>query len=113
MQIDGHRDNLLYYLLFLRLTPMVPNWLINVSAPVIGIPLWIFVTATLFGLVPTNYMHALTGSALASLDLSSPSPVRDNWKSMATLAALPVLALVPVLIKRRMAKDAKLKNHSR
>lgn len=112
-KIDGHRDNLLYYLLFLRLTPMVPNWLINVSAPVIGVPLWIFVTATLFGLVPTNYMHALTGSALASLDLSSPTPVRDNWRSMATLAALPVLALVPVLVKRRMAKDAKLKNHSR
>jgi uncharacterized membrane protein YdjX (TVP38/TMEM64 family) len=81
----------------------VPNWLVNVSAPIVGIPLPTFVVATALGLLPANYWHALTGSTLAALDLSSPAPVRDNWRQAATLVVLPLAALLPMVARRRLA----------
>lgn len=35
-QVDKHRNELLSYILFLRMTPFLPNWFINLVAPVIG-----------------------------------------------------------------------------
>ncbi len=48
-RIQSHKENLFYYMLFLRITPLVPNWFINVSSPIIGIPFGHFFFATLFG----------------------------------------------------------------
>ncbi len=48
-KVQSHSDNLFYYMLFLRITPLVPNWFINVSSPIIGIPISCFFFATLFG----------------------------------------------------------------
>lgn len=36
-QVDKHRNDLLSYILFLRMTPFLPNWFINLVAPVIGL----------------------------------------------------------------------------
>lgn len=48
-QVDKHRDELLSYILFLRMTPFLPNWFINLVAPVIGVPLYPFAVGTFFG----------------------------------------------------------------
>lgn len=49
-QVDKHRDNLLSYMLFLRMTPFLPNWFINLVAPVIGVPLFPFAFGTFLGM---------------------------------------------------------------
>jgi len=49
-RIQKHKENLLWYMLFLRITPLVPNWFINVSSPIVGIPFFHFFLATLFGI---------------------------------------------------------------
>jgi len=36
-------------MLFLRLTPLVPNWFVNIASPIVGMPIKIFATGTLFG----------------------------------------------------------------
>jgi hypothetical protein len=38
-EVHHHRHNLLNYILFLRITPIFPNWFINVSAPIVSVPL--------------------------------------------------------------------------
>jgi uncharacterized membrane protein YdjX (TVP38/TMEM64 family) len=48
-QVDHHREDLLSYMLFLRMTPFLPNWFINLVAPVIGVPLFPFSVGTFFG----------------------------------------------------------------
>lgn len=48
-QVDKHKDELLMYMLFLRMTPFLPNWFINLVAPVIGVPLFPFAIGTFFG----------------------------------------------------------------
>ena len=49
VQVDRHRDNMTSYILFLRITPFLPNWFINVVSPVINVPLWTFFFATVLG----------------------------------------------------------------
>ncbi|RXG70809.1 Transmembrane protein 41B [Armadillidium vulgare] len=36
-KIDKHKDNLLFYVIFLRITPFLPNWFINISSPVLNV----------------------------------------------------------------------------
>ena len=33
MQVEQHREHLIHYMIFLRVTPLVPNWFINITAP--------------------------------------------------------------------------------
>lgn len=51
-QVDKHRNELLSYILFLRMTPFLPNWFINLVAPVIGVPLYPFALGTFLGNYP-------------------------------------------------------------
>lgn len=51
-QVDKHKNELLMYMLFLRMTPFLPNWFINLVAPVIGVPLFPFAVGTFFGKKP-------------------------------------------------------------
>lgn len=48
-QVEKHRNDLLSYILFLRMTPLLPNWFINLVAPVIGVPLYPFALGTFLG----------------------------------------------------------------
>jgi len=63
-KIDENRHNLLYYFLFLRLTPVVPNWFLNASSSVVGVPFNIFFVASLFGLLPYTIILIKTGLML-------------------------------------------------
>ena len=66
--IQKQRDNLFYYLLFLWITPLLPNVFINVSSPILGIPYITFALATLFGLMPLNIVHIKTGLTLSEVN---------------------------------------------
>lgn len=48
-QVNKHRENLLWYIIFLRITPFLPNWFINITSPVIHVPLFPFFMGTFFG----------------------------------------------------------------
>lgn len=51
-EVAKNRDSLLNYLLFLRLTPIMPSFVVNLCAPVVGIPLRPYVVSTFFGYLP-------------------------------------------------------------
>lgn len=44
-------------MLFLRISPIVPNWFVNVASPIVGMPIHIFAFGTFFGLMPLNIIH--------------------------------------------------------
>ena len=41
-QVERHREHLINYIIFLRITPFLPNWFINITSPVINVPLKVF-----------------------------------------------------------------------
>jgi uncharacterized membrane protein YdjX (TVP38/TMEM64 family) len=45
--MDAYKDSLLYFMIFLRITPLVPNSFVNMASPVVGIPFHIFFFGTL------------------------------------------------------------------
>ncbi|CAG9332689.1 unnamed protein product [Blepharisma stoltei] len=94
--INEHKHHLFFYLLFLRVTPIVPNWLINISSPILGISLKYFITATFLGLIPGNCIHINAGTMISSMQ-----EVGLNLNSILILLVLGVLALIPTLIFKK------------
>ncbi|GAB0096324.1 Transmembrane protein 41 homolog [Sergentomyia squamirostris] len=98
-QIEKHRDNLLSYMLFLRMTPFLPNWFINLVAPVIGVPLFPFAFGTFLGVAPPSVIAIQGGKTLHTMTSSSDA---FSWTSICWLAVFAVLSLVPVFLKKQL-----------
>lgn len=62
--VHKNRHNLFWYMLFLRLTPLIPNWFVNLGSPLVGIPYKYFLIASIFGLMPMNFILIQTGQTL-------------------------------------------------
>lgn len=100
---QGFRNNAMSYLLFLRLMPVFPFWLVNLVPAVIGIPLRTFVVATLLGIVPGSFIYVSVGNGLGALfEAGKPCDPRllMNHKIVLPLIGLAGLALVPLLYKK-------------
>jgi uncharacterized membrane protein YdjX (TVP38/TMEM64 family) len=76
------------YLLFLRVVPVFPFFLVNLAPAFTSVPVRTFMLATLVGAIPATFVYANLGRALRSLD----SP--DDALSIPTFAALAVLGLL-------------------
>lgn len=100
--IENNKDNLFFYLLFLRITPLIPNWLLNLSTPIVGVPFLHFFFATVFGLIPANIIHVSMGSELANLET-----IGFDMRMLGILLFISLLALMPILIKKLLAKKFK------
>jgi len=113
-KVHAQRRNLFFYLLFLRISPLLPNWFISVSSPLLGIPFHLFVAATFLGLMPANYIHVSTGVQLEAMEAyvtndgsgSDPDAERPavQWKNLLFLLGLACLALLPTLFKKKLAQ---------
>ncbi|KAK3182978.1 hypothetical protein Dsin_030264 [Dipteronia sinensis] len=96
-QVASRRNKLLNYMLFLRLTPTLPNTFINVASPIVDIPYHIFFLATVIGLIPAAYITVRAGLALG--ELQSLGDLYD-FNSVATLFLIGVISITPTLISR-------------
>jgi uncharacterized membrane protein YdjX (TVP38/TMEM64 family) len=113
---DVRRDEF-FYLLFLRLMPLLPFFVINLLAALAGVRRLPFVTATLIGIAPMNFALAYTGAGLQDLvekyaelfmicDVATPGScpslaVGDllTASMLMPLFALAFLAIVPVVAR--------------
>ena len=104
----GFSENALSYLFILRLVPLFPFWLVNLSAAAFRVPTKTYVIATFFGIMPGTFIYAAVGAGLGSITESSSigSEVLLQAKVIVPLVALALLSLVPIFIKRfSNAKD--------
>lgn len=98
-KVDKQRDNLLFYIIFLRITPFLPNWFINITSPVINVPLMPFWFGTFLGVAPPSILAVQAGTTLYELTSS-----RDAFSltSVVLLGLAACLSLVPILLKNRL-----------
>lgn len=101
-QVAKRREKLLNYMLFLRVTPTLPNTFINVASPIVGVPYYIFFLATFFGLIPAAYVTVRAGLALG--ELRSLGDLYD-FQSVATLFCIGIVTVTPTLISKSQNKD--------
>lgn len=96
------QDNALYYLLFLRLVPIFPFFVVNLVPAFLGVRLGTYVLATAVGMVPAIVVFSMVGAGLGSiLDSGQEFSVANAMtpQVVAAMAGLGVLALIPVLAK--------------
>mmetsp|Transcript_18494 Transcript_18494/g.18188 ORF Transcript_18494/g.18188 Transcript_18494/m.18188 type:complete len:139 (-) Transcript_18494:2-418(-) len=96
--IKEHKHNLVSYLLFLRITPLLPSIVINISSPILDIPLSTFMFSTFVGLIPLNIVHCRTGLILSEItQLGGTSLLQVFW-----LFVIGGVALIPTLFKQKL-----------
>jgi len=87
----------LNYLLFLRLVPLFPFFLINLAAGLTRLPLRTFFFGTMLGIIPGGFVYVNAGASLATIDSLSGivSP-----RVLSSFALLGLFALIPVLYNK-------------
>jgi uncharacterized membrane protein YdjX (TVP38/TMEM64 family) len=122
---QGFRDDAFSYLLFLRLVPAFPFFLVNLVPAFAGVKLFPFVAATALGVIPASFVYAFAGTGLDSVIAAQNSAYQDclaanrtdctltfdardvlTWQLLAALVALALLALLPVLVRRLRAQPS-------
>jgi len=116
---DGFKDNAMSYLLFLRLVPAFPFWLVNIAPAFLGVPMRTYIVGTFFGIIPGTMVFASLGTGLDSIIVEQQDKFSKCQASGETgcsmtfdvgslvtkeiilsFVALGVVSLIPILIKR-------------
>lgn len=100
---EGFRANAFSYLLFLRLVPAFPFWVVNLVPALTGVGLGIFAGATVIGIMPATFIFAAFGAGLGELfDAGAEIRLADVLSPtlIAALAGLGLLALLPVAVRK-------------
>jgi uncharacterized membrane protein YdjX (TVP38/TMEM64 family) len=122
---SGFRKDAFNYLLMLRLTPIIPFWIVNLAPALIGVRFGTFAAATFIGMTPTTLAIASAAAGLSGVVKAQAAELRTCRESGAAnctanfdpssllstqtalaLVFLATLSLVPVLVRRWKARSA-------
>jgi len=126
---DGFKANALSYLLFLRLVPVFPFWLVNLAPALLGVSLQTYVIGTAIGIIPGTIAFSVAGAGLGSVveaqnriyaaclakqpaDPEAACPYTIDTSALVTkellaaFALLGLVALIPVIYKRWSQRNA-------
>jgi len=104
---DGFRRDSFSYLLFLRLVPVFPFWLVNIVPALLGMKLDRYVLATLLGIIPGAVVYSGVGAGLGVVIDRGEAPdlgVIFQPRILLPLLGLAALSLVPVLYSHLKAR---------
>jgi uncharacterized membrane protein YdjX (TVP38/TMEM64 family) len=99
----GFTENAFAYLLFLRIVPAFPFFLINLAAAFTSVPLSTYVLATFLGIIPGTFVFVNLGQTLSRIDSL------QGLVSSETLGAFVLLgafALLPVALRKWRARKS-------
>ena len=106
---DGFKENALSYLLFLRLIPVFPFWLVNLVPAFLSVPVGIYIFGTAVGIIPGTFVYALVGDGVGAL-LEAGQDVNLGIifepRFLLPIAGLAALVLLPVLYKKFKGRSA-------
>ena len=86
-------------MILIRMTPFTPNWVINLLAPHLNIPIIPYFFGTLIGIVPLHFCYVQFGTRLSemvNLESVSISDAVDST-TLWSLAAMAIVGWVPFL----------------
>lgn len=101
---QGFQRDAFSYLLFLRLVPAFPFWVVNLVPALLGMRFVQFVAATAIGIVPGSLVYTAFGASLGNIFDAGQSPSLHDVFSptlISALIGLGFLALLPVVLRFR------------
>ena len=123
---EGFKSDAFSYLLFLRLVPLFPFFVVNIAPALFNVGLGTYVVATLVGIVPGTFAFSFVGSGLDSIIMAQKEanlqciaekgaencPFELDAGSLITteifaaFVILGIVSLIPVVLKKLKARKA-------
>jgi uncharacterized membrane protein YdjX (TVP38/TMEM64 family) len=106
---DGFNKNAVSYLLFLRLVPAFPFFVVNIVPAFMGVTLRTYVITTFFGIMPGTFVFASIGNGIGYVLEQGKTPdlsILSSPEILLPLAALGLLSLIPIAYKKIKAGRA-------
>lgn len=96
-------ENATGYLLFMRLVPLFPFFLVNIVPALFNVKPRTYILTTFFGIMPGSFVYVNLGGQLATIE-----NLRDlvSIQTLLAFALLGVFALLPTLYKQVKGKKA-------
>jgi len=104
---QGFQKNAANYLLFLRLIPLFPFWLVNLAPAFSNVRTSTYIWTTLVGIIPGSYVYTQAGSGLGAIFDKGEAFSIDNIFNIQikiALVALALFALIPIFVKYLVKK---------
>jgi uncharacterized membrane protein YdjX (TVP38/TMEM64 family) len=119
----GFQEDAFNYLLFLRLVPIFPFWLVNLAPALLGVGLGTYALATVIGIIPGSFAYSIAGKGLDTVIAAQQAAHQSCLAKMgsdaeelcpfvvepsalltpgliAGFVALGLVALIPIAVKR-------------
>lgn len=97
-RIQAQRENIISFLIVLRIAPLPPHWVVNVICPHVGIGLVPFWISTFFGILGVSVIHTTIGGSLDQMTSADDFHL-ISWRNFFGLSAVVVGVLIPVGIR--------------
>mmetsp|Transcript_43583 Transcript_43583/g.112612 ORF Transcript_43583/g.112612 Transcript_43583/m.112612 type:complete len:290 (-) Transcript_43583:130-999(-) len=96
-EMDKFQGSMFRYMLFLRVSPLFPNWFVNYSTAMIGMPFWHFLFASILAIQPAACMSIAMGGMLRDVGETGLDLVKMGKRGgmMAATMALLSMPLIP------------------
>lgn len=97
-RVEGNmKDNAVGYLLFMRLVPIFPFFLVNIVPALFNVKPRVFILTTFFGIIPGSFVFVNLGKQLATItDLGD----LVSMQTLLAFALLGLFALIPTIYKQ-------------
>lgn len=100
---EGFSQDAANYMLFLRLAPIFPFWLVNLAPAFFGVGFFTFFWTTFLGIIPGVFVFTQAGVGLGAIfDQNQNFSLEAifNFQVKVALIALGFFAILPVIVKR-------------
>lgn len=105
----GFTDNAFSYLLFLRLVPLFPFFLVNLAPAFTSVSVRTYVLATAIGIIPGTFVYVNLGQALGRIESLSGLVSKET---LLAFGLLGLFALLPIAWKKRKDRPMSERNSS-
>ncbi|KAF8659051.1 hypothetical protein AX16_001923 [Volvariella volvacea WC 439] len=103
-KIQANKENMISFLIVLRIAPLPPHWVVNVICPHVGIGIVPFWISTALGIFGVTVIHTTIGGGLD--EMTSPDDFHlISWRNFLGLSAIVVGVLIPVGLRYWFGKE--------
>lgn len=94
-KIRANKENVISFLIVLRIAPLPPHWVVNVVCPHVGIGIVPFWISTALGILGVTVIHTTIGSGLDGMTSADDFHL-ISWRNFFGLAAVAIGVMIPV-----------------
>lgn len=95
IKIKENKENMISFLIVLRIAPLPPHWVVNIICPHVGIGIVPFWISTALGILGVSVIHTTIGGGLDEMTSADDFHL-ISWRNFFGLAAVVIGVMIPV-----------------